>query len=699
MTHIAIKKKTWQYVSLLLKRKTVRMAIRGIVRNAAVPAPKETETEERRNDMKKEIRAVQIDLARQKETLEQIFRFFRMAAEFHYNTVVLYLEDRIRTATYPWKKTEESYTEEEIREMVRYADALGLELIPAVSNFSHTESFLEHEELAGLAELRGNVKGRFTKAGEAIYITACPLLPESQAFFDTYYAEVAACFPSKYFLAGLDEDFDIGHCELCKADVEAHSGIGHLFLHHVIRTNQVLNRLGKEMLMFDDMFWFCPEILPEVPKNIIMCTWNYDYIDRFPRCQFGNSRQADLFGMYDRLGIRYIMTGWANFTHNIDTFTKYAAQHSPIGYLNTTWQMTAEQLLFTYPLVAYAGLLWGEEMPDEEESDGGPADEALRRMKRAVMAVCGVTDARDVAALCEAASKPYLQRTPNYYLQDVLVRRNVNFDDEYRDVAYNYEQLKAIPSDNEIVSQIRYRAKRTMLLYEEVMVAQELLDMRTGIRRVDLKACQRKLNRIRREMLQQYEEQYELWSRLRAGIPTTALDEEKAYEMNSLDQLTTLAQTVSFAQDGVLDMVVLLPEKTTLSRIGITVRYEDGEQKLPEGIYKMLKTACYNIADKGPYLYTVSFVIDGGRKIEELQVDVRGFGNTCIAYLAAYSRGTAYVPVHAEGISGRVEHPEHLLAYDTRWCSIGHYDMLAAMKDSRLADEVSSVIIRMEQRE
>ena len=84
------------------------------------------------------MKLVQIDLARQKETLDEVFKFFDLAKAYGYDGVFLYLEDRIRTKTYPYISVEESYSEDEVRQMVAYGDKLGLELIPVVSNFAHT---------------------------------------------------------------------------------------------------------------------------------------------------------------------------------------------------------------------------------------------------------------------------------------------------------------------------------------------------------------------------------------------------------------------------------------------------------------------------------------------------------------------------------------------------------------------------------
>lgn len=132
-------------------------------------------------------RAVQIDLARQIETVDTVKAYFDTAAAAGMNMVVLYLEDRIRTATYPYPSEAESYSPEQIRDLVAYAGERGLELVPVVSPIGHAERFLAHEELKPLAELRGNIAGRFNEAGEVRqYIDACPRRPETAAFMDAY---------------------------------------------------------------------------------------------------------------------------------------------------------------------------------------------------------------------------------------------------------------------------------------------------------------------------------------------------------------------------------------------------------------------------------------------------------------------------------------------------------------------------------
>ena len=629
------------------------------------------------------LKIVQLDLGRQKEPIAQILRFFDFAKKYGYNAIALNLEDRIKTKTYPYASDEESYLPKEVSEIVEGAYARGLELIPVVSNFAHADRFLAHKELRHLSELREG-EG-FHSAG--VHVTACPLLPDAQAFYDAYFSEVAALFVhSKYFHAGLDEDFDIGSCSLCKADVRAHGGIGHLFLSHIKRTNALLNALGKEMMIWDDMLVFCPEIIPKIPKNVILCTWCYDYVDPYPRAPFANSRQTDIFAIYEKNGLRYMPAVWCNFTHNVDTFTKYADAYHPMGYYNTVWGMSSEQLLFVYPLIAYAGMLWS----------GRYVNDPGERMKAAVREVIGVEDPMAVAAIARAVDKPYLNRGVIYLLGTHIVRRNPNFEDEYKEVCLLYDLFSLITADNDFVRAIRYRVERAKLLYEAVILAERVIDHRGGMYKTDLSACEKGLLAIRDAVQRQYEEQCVLWERYRGGIPREYLDTEQGGVLRAIDRLIGSVREASFGDRGLLFMQLLLPEKTVWVQVAVTVEYADGEKEsfAPEG-YKPLAGPCYNIMDKGPYFYVDTRMIQGGRVPKSITVSVRGTGNACLQYAFCVCGGKKYLPAAVNPFGPWHHGCEHLLTHDTRHATLGNPDMVRAMTVEGARKEESGVVIEL----
>lgn len=107
-----------------------------------------------------QIRAVQLDLARQKEPVGFVKAYMRRAKDAGFNTVFLYLEDRIKTPCYPYPDDADSYSVAEMRGIVDVGTELGLDIVPVVSPLGHTERFLAHKELAGFGEQCEGV-GRF----------------------------------------------------------------------------------------------------------------------------------------------------------------------------------------------------------------------------------------------------------------------------------------------------------------------------------------------------------------------------------------------------------------------------------------------------------------------------------------------------------------------------------------------------------
>lgn len=628
------------------------------------------------------LKIVQMDLGRQKETLKGIVAFFDFAKKYGYNAIALNLEDRIKTKTYPYASDAESYLPEEVTYIVEAAEQRGLELIPVISNFAHADRFLSHEELAHISETRDGQGFHNT----TLRLTACPLLPESQAFYDAYFAEVAELFKySKYFHAGLDEDFDIGSCSLCKKDVQENGGIGHLFLNHIQRTNAVLNALGKEMMIWDDMLVYCPEIIPEIPKNVILCTWCYDYVDLYPRAPFANSRQTDTFDIYEKNGLRYLPAVWCNFTHNVDTFTKYADRFSPMGYYNTVWGMSSEELLFVYPLIAYAGMLWS----------GRYADDPQERMKACVREVLGAEDPMDISILARAIDKPYLNRGVIYLLGDHIVRRNPNFEDEYKEVCLLSELFPLLKLDNDFVRAIRFRVDRAKLLYEVLTEAERMIDHRGGLYKTGLAESERKLLSIREEVLRQYEEQCALWERYRHGIPREYLDSEHKGVVSALDQLIHRVREASFGDRGLLFMQLLLPEKTVWINVKVTVTYaDDTEESFAPHMYKPLAGPCYNIMDKGPYFYIDTRLI-AAKEPKRITISLHGVGNMCLQYAFCQIGGKKYVPAKVSPFGATHYGCENLLVYDTRFAILGNPDMALAMSDETVRKSESGVVIEL----
>ena len=216
------------------------------------------------------IKAVQLDLARQMETVPFINAFTRKVAENGYNTPVLYLEGRVRTASFSLGEGE-SYSPEEMREVVKCAAACGVDVVPVVSVLGHAEHFFRNPGRDEFAEERGGMC-RWPVSSKQ---TFCLNQPAARQFMERYLGEVAEIFPGKNIHLGLDESFQFGFCESCRARREK-IGFGPLFTEYVKWADGVCRKLGKRMWMWDDMYEFFPDELANAPRDIVMCVWIYD---------------------------------------------------------------------------------------------------------------------------------------------------------------------------------------------------------------------------------------------------------------------------------------------------------------------------------------------------------------------------------------------------------------------------------------
>lgn len=160
------------------------------------------------------IRALQLDLARQKENLPFIFSYIDFAKKYEYNTVFLYLENAVRADFTPFFDKNETYSKTEISEIVAYAKNKGIEIVPAFETLGHLAKFFEYPELSSLAEHDAKTRGRSFASN--VDSCGCVSNPAFYEFIDKYITDVCSVFPGEYIHVGLDEAWDFALCEKCQ---------------------------------------------------------------------------------------------------------------------------------------------------------------------------------------------------------------------------------------------------------------------------------------------------------------------------------------------------------------------------------------------------------------------------------------------------------------------------------------------------
>lgn len=277
------------------------------------------------------LKIVQLDLARQMETCAFVSNYIDRVSAMGYDTLELYLEARVATPTFSLPKGE-CYSLEEMRDLVGYAAEKGMTVVPVVSLLGHAEQFFAHPgqdeylEDGGANVRLGNGRNTF-----------CLSNPGTREFLSKYVADLCTVFVGPYFHAGFDEAWNSGTCPRCHGKElrdEAFSD-GVLFAHGLLKG------LGKRMWMWDDFFPFHPKALARMPKDIVMCHWNYDadISDRGARLNFAGREREDMLATYARLGFDAIPCCW-NKPDNARSFVAYASRHRPFGFMMTQWEMS-----------------------------------------------------------------------------------------------------------------------------------------------------------------------------------------------------------------------------------------------------------------------------------------------------------------------------------------------------------------------
>ena len=223
------------------------------------------------------VRAYMLDISRDKvPTMGTLRLIVDLLAKFDYNQLQLYTEhtfaySRHRTV---WEKAS-PLTASEIRALDAYCAMQGIELVPNQNSFGHLERWLSRPEYNHLAELpKGGAQlpwGGFKKDPT----TLCPTDPASLGFLAELYDELLPNFDSRLFNIGCDETFDLlGEGRSAAAVKE--KGEGRVYLEFLKQVAELARARGRRPMFWGDVILRHPELVPELPKDLIALDWGYE---------------------------------------------------------------------------------------------------------------------------------------------------------------------------------------------------------------------------------------------------------------------------------------------------------------------------------------------------------------------------------------------------------------------------------------
>ena len=288
-------------------------------------------------------RGVQDDLARGPvPTLDFQKRQIRTFAAYKINVYTPYFEHTLAFASHPLAAPPGgAMSRAEIRELVDYARRFHVEVIPQQQAFGHLHHLLKWERYAGLAE---TPRGHVLAPGE----------PGSLALIRSLFAEIDSLFPSRFIHIGADETFELGRGRTSPQVRE--QGIGRVYIDFLRRIADTLSFTGKRLLFWGDIAGNHPDLVRELPRNMIAVPWDY-WTQRNFRRQIAPFRDAGM-EVWVAPGVNNWLRPWPNYAvalGNIQGFAREGQELGATGLLNTTWDDDGDALFNQ----AWYGVLFG----------------------------------------------------------------------------------------------------------------------------------------------------------------------------------------------------------------------------------------------------------------------------------------------------------------------------------------------------
>lgn len=276
-------------------------------------------------------------------------------AYYKLNQLQLYIEHSylFRDMTELWRD-DTPLTAAEITELDAYCAERGIELVPSLSSFGHLYKLLSTKEYSHLCELPDSDKQPFSLRGRMHHHTIDVSNPEGIALIKEMITEYMELFSSRQFNICADETFDLGTGR-SKEYVEK-VGRDQAYIGYVRELAEFLLAHGRRPMFWGDIMWNFPEMIKELPEEILCLNWGYMW----------NQREEETKMLYDAGATQYCCPGccaWNQYTainwnayNNVMRLCNYAKKYDAVGVLNTDW---GDFLHINHPDFTRVGMIYG----------------------------------------------------------------------------------------------------------------------------------------------------------------------------------------------------------------------------------------------------------------------------------------------------------------------------------------------------
>lgn len=310
------------------------------------------------------IRGYMLDISRNKiPTLAHLKQKADMLCGLKMNHLELYIEG----APFPFRNHPRAWagvsvlTGEEIAEFDRYCRERFIELVPTQNTFGHMGSWLTNTE--GYRHLAECPEGFVNpQNGGFVPWALCldPTNPEAFSFVEDLSDNLLDYFSSDKYNVCCDETLELG---LGKSKPVADQiGKGRVYLNYLLQLHDYCLQNGKTMLFWADIINEYPELVPEIPKDVLALNWGY----------YNDLPTEESCAAFENSGVPYcvcpgsavwntVVGNTTQMLENVrDTIMK-GYRHSAVGVIITDWGDNGhiQGIAPSYPAIVYsAAMSW-----------------------------------------------------------------------------------------------------------------------------------------------------------------------------------------------------------------------------------------------------------------------------------------------------------------------------------------------------
>lgn len=614
------------------------------------------------------VRWVQLDVARQIETIDFIEKFITLIADSGYNGILLYLEDRIKTDSYQLPADNEAYSTDEIKHLVKFATGYGIELIPCVATLGHAERFLRHKELEHFAELQGDTRGRFGGTAKNAF---CVTHPKFYDFIGNYLKEIAELFPSKWFHIGMDEFWDYNICSRCRKAMPTLQDEQEMFLNHVLKIREILAGCGKRIMLWSDMFEFYPNVFKRVPSDVVMVDWQYQQTVRNYQGHLLDVDNEDRLAINHNNKFETIVAPHDRILNNSQSYFEYAKDKPGVlGGLLTSWEKNDTFLYRSYPVFIAGGL----------QLQGMTPDDAFDAM---MLKLFGIDD-KILKSVLKIVLNNGLFRHFEGVSEDELCcvdyfgRGNIAMDVDtgMLNILESYREKICTPMGRIVLEDLLDALCEKNISNHGKLIAQSIFDKGCT---PELKA---EFDAFRLDFSSYLDHMARRWKQHRSTIKNNLFSERKSEILERLDILGKKLSSNTW-----IKFTGTLPDYFGVENIKIELKVNGKWQTAATGVYKSNSHALFHRYIPLENEFTVP--------IEAVRLSACGLGGVGINFLQVKVNGKLYVPAVITDVKGKVNDPVHLLCDNTTFAWFGGQSTRHDYFDRNSAGQIHTVTLGM----